>query len=82
MFGASITPEQKAHVEWSHSKMPNDNWAMWSTKNHKDNPEQFNPEVKQKMEYFAGSRHIPQVAAVRFDKSHNIEGGLKKTAGR
>ena len=76
MYGATPTPEQKAHVDWSYSKLPNENWATWSIRNHKQNPDQFTSDVKQEIEHFAGSQHIPDIGNVRFDKEHDLDTGL------
>ncbi|NDD55709.1 hypothetical protein EBZ39_17895, partial [bacterium] len=39
MYGPTPTPEQKAHVDWSYKNLPNENWATWSIRNHKQNPD-------------------------------------------
>ena len=77
MYGAGISPEQKAHVQWASSKMPNENWSLWSTRAHKADPGQFTPEMKEKIEHFAGSQHIPEVSKVRFEKHHDLNAGVK-----
>lgn len=77
MYGAGITPHQSAHVQWAHSKMPNENWSLWAVRAHRQDPSQFTPEVKEKVEHFAGSQHIPEVAKVRFEKGHDLNTGLK-----
>jgi hypothetical protein len=68
--------ESKAHVKWAYSKMPNENWSLWTVRHHRDNPQDFTPEVKSKLEHFAGSAHIPEIANVKFDKTHDLKTGL------
>jgi hypothetical protein len=81
MYGSQITPQQKDHVQWATTKMPNENWSMWTVRAHRANPAQFTPEVKEKIEHFAGSQHIPEVAKVRFDKTHDLDSGMKVLEG-
>jgi len=69
--------EAKAHTDWAYTKLPNENWALWTTRHHRTNPQDFTPEVKQEIEHFAGSQHIPEVANVRFDKTVDLPTGLK-----
>ena len=45
--------EAKAHVDWAHTNLPNDNWAQWTVRSHRDNPEQFNTIHKPKIEAMA-----------------------------
>jgi len=66
----------KEHVAWTYSKMPNENWAFWAVRHHRQDPAAFTPQIKQKIEHFAGSQHIPEVAGVRFDKTHDLHHGL------
>jgi len=69
--------EAKAHTDWAYTKLPNENWALWTTRHHRTNPQDFTPEVKQEIEHFAGSQHIPEIANVRFDKNVDLPTGLK-----
>jgi hypothetical protein len=69
-------PSSKEHTDWAYSKMPNENWSLWTVRHHREKPEDFTPAVKRKIEHFAGSQHIPEVANVRFDKTHNLHSGL------
>lgn len=69
--------EAKVHTDWAYTKLPNENWALWTTRHHRTNPQDFTPEVKQEIEHFAGSQHIPEVANVRFDKNVDLSTGLK-----
>ncbi|NBT58210.1 hypothetical protein EBT16_05450, partial [bacterium] len=76
MYGATPTPEQKAHVDWSYSKLPNENWATWSIRGHRENPSAFTPEVKQKLEHYA-LHPSSDIQNIRFDKSHDLNSGLQ-----
>jgi hypothetical protein len=58
-------------------KMPNSNWGTWVVRNYKQNPEKFH-QVKDHLEHFAGSQHIPDIAAVRFDKTHDFDSGIQQ----
>jgi hypothetical protein len=75
MLGPTLTPEHKEHIEWA-KKLPNSNWQIWATKQYKNNPSAFTSQIKQKIEHFAGSQHIPEIAKVRFGKEHDLESGL------
>lgn len=77
MYGSGITPDQKSHVEWAHSKMPNENWSLWATRAHRADSSKFTPEMKQKVEHFAGSQHLPEVEKLRFEKHHDLDTGVK-----
>jgi len=57
-------------------KMPNSNWGQWVVKNYKTEGKQKLGEMKDHLEHFAGSQHIPEVAAVRFGKEHDFDKGL------
>jgi 8-oxo-dGTP pyrophosphatase MutT (NUDIX family)/GNAT superfamily N-acetyltransferase len=70
-------PDTKVHLDWAYGKMPNENWSLWTVRHHRTSPKDFTPEVKQKIEHFAGSQHIPEIANVRFDKTHNLQQGLE-----
>jgi hypothetical protein len=75
MLGPTLTPEHKEHIEWA-KKLPNSNWQIWATRQYKNNPKSFTPAIKQKIEHFAGSQHIPEISKVRFGKEHDLESGL------
>jgi len=75
MLGPDLKPEHKEHIEWA-KKLPNSNWQIWATKAYKNSPSGLTPETKQKIEHFAGSQHIPEIAKVRFDKDHDIDTGI------
>lgn len=68
--------EAKQHLDWAYTKMPNENWSLWTARHHRNSPQDFTPEVKQKIEHYAGSQHIPEIANVRFDKTHDLKAGL------
>jgi 8-oxo-dGTP pyrophosphatase MutT (NUDIX family) len=77
MLGAdSAKPEHVEFVNWA-SQLPNSNWQTWATKNYRQNPKQFTPEIKQKISDFSSSQHIPNIADVRFDKEHDLNSGIK-----
>ncbi|NDD54145.1 NUDIX domain-containing protein [bacterium] len=76
MYGPTPTPEQKAHVDWSYSKLPNENWATWSIRNHRANPSAFTPEVKEKLEHYA-LHPSSDIQNIRFDKGHDLKTGLQ-----
>lgn len=69
-------PEAKKHVDWAYSKMPNENWSLWTVRQHRLEPKKFDANAISELEHFAGSQHIPDVAAVRFEKHHSLEEGL------
>jgi len=58
-------------------KMPNSNWGSWAIRNYKQDPEKFK-EAKPHLEHYAGSQHIPEIAKVRFDKTHDFDSGLNQ----
>jgi hypothetical protein len=72
-------PEQHHHefANWASKALPNQNWQTWAARHYKNKPEDFTPEVKQELEHFGGSTHIPEVAKVRFDKQHDLHSGMK-----
>jgi hypothetical protein len=72
-------PEQHHHefANWASKALPNQNWQTWAARHYKNKPEDFTPEVKQELEHFGGSTHIPEVAKVRFDKQHDLHTGMK-----
>jgi hypothetical protein len=72
-------PEQHHHkfLNWVLKALPNKNWQTWAARHYKNKPEDFTPEVKQELEHFGGSTHIPEVAKVRFDKQHDLHTGIK-----
>jgi hypothetical protein len=67
---------KKEHLTWAY-KLPNENWSLWTVRHHRDKPEDFTPEVKSTIEHFAGMQHAPEIANLRFDKSHDLPTGLK-----
>jgi HKD family nuclease len=72
-------PEQHHHefANWASKALPNQNWQTWAARHYKNKPEDFTPEVKQELEHFGGSTHIPEVYKVRFDKQHDLHTGMK-----
>jgi hypothetical protein len=72
-------PERHHHefVNWASKALPNQNWQTWAARHYKNRPEDFTPEVKQELEHFGGSTHIPEVSKVRFDKQHDLHTGIK-----
>jgi hypothetical protein len=72
-------PEQHHHefANWASKALPNSNWQTWAARHYKNKPEDFTPEIKQKLEHFGGSTHIPDIAQVRFDKHHDLHTGLQ-----
>jgi GNAT superfamily N-acetyltransferase len=76
MLGPNLTQEHQEHIDWA-KKLPNSNWQLWATRHYKNKPEDFTPEIKQKIEHYAGSQHIPEISNVQFDKSHDLHSGLQ-----
>jgi len=76
MFGRNPEPHHVEFSQWASKKLPNKNWQIWAARNYRANPESFTPEVKQKLEHFGGSTHIPTVAKVKMGKEHSLEHGL------
>ncbi len=77
MLGTDASkPEHQEYIKWATTKLPNSNWQTWATRNYRSNPGSFTPETKQKIEHFAGSTHIPDIANVRFDKQHDLRTGI------
>jgi hypothetical protein len=72
-------PEQHHHefANWASKALPNANWQIWAARHYKNKPEDFTTEIKQKLEHFGGSQHIPDIANVRFDKQHDLHAGIK-----
>jgi hypothetical protein len=72
-------PEQHHYefIKWISKALPNKNWQIWATRHYRKNPQDFTSEVKQELEHFGGSTHIPEVAKVRFDKQHDLHSGVK-----
>jgi hypothetical protein len=75
MLGGDISQHQEAFD--TAKKMPNSNWGQWVIRNYKQNPEKFK-QIKQHLEHFAGSQHIPDIAKIRFDREHDFDSGLNK----
>jgi hypothetical protein len=78
----SITKESekerltKEDISWA-KKLPNSNWKVWATRHYKNKPEDFTSEIKQKIEHYAGSFHIPEISKIRFEKHHDLHFGLQ-----
>ena len=75
MLGGDVSQHQEAFD--TAKKMPNSNWGQWVIRNYKQNPEKFK-QIKQHLEHFAGSQHIPDIAKIRFDREHDFDSGLNK----
>jgi|GEM_PF-3467646 len=80
MYGTNIQPHQEDFVNWATQKLPNGNWQQWAVKNHISNPKQFNDKAIKAIEHYASSKHIPNIANLRFDK-HNVKEGLQAFKG-
>ena len=76
IYGAEIQPHHEEFVKWATKTLPNGNWQEWAVKNHAKDPKQFTEEAKSHINHYAGSKHIPHIAKVRFD-DHNVEQGIK-----
>lgn len=76
MFGQN--PEQHHHefADWASKALPNKDWQIWAARNYKKDPASFTPEVKETLEHFGGSTHIPEVSKIRFDKTHDLNTGI------
>lgn len=74
-------PQAKEHLDWAYGKLPNENWSLWATRHHRDKPEDFTPKVKKQLESFAAKQNIPEIAKVRFDKTHDLNSGLEILKG-
>jgi hypothetical protein len=77
MMGPNPEQHHYEFVNWVSKALPNKNWKLWAARHYKNQPEDFTPEVKQELEHFGGSTHIPEVSKVRFDKQHDLHTGMK-----
>jgi hypothetical protein len=77
IMGCNLEQHHYEFSKWISKALPNQNWQTWAARHYKNKPEDFTPEVKQELEHFGGSTHIPEVAKVRFDKQHDLHTGIK-----
>jgi hypothetical protein len=77
IMGSKLEPHHYEFAKWASKAMPNQNWQTWAARHYKNKPEDFTTEVKQELEHFGGSTHIPEVAKVRFDKQHDLHTKMK-----
>jgi hypothetical protein len=77
MMGTQPEPHHHEFADWASKALPNQNWQIWAARHYRNNPGDFTKEVKQELEHFGGSTHIPEVAKVRFDKEHDLNSGRK-----
>jgi hypothetical protein len=77
IMGCNLEQHHYEFSKWISKALPNQNWQVWAARHYKNKPEDFTPEVKQELEHFGGSTHIPEVAKVRFDKQHDLHTGMK-----
>lgn len=69
-------PKKQEVIDFA-TKLPNRNWGDWVVRNEKQNPGSMTPEHKTAIEHFSGMTHLPKVAAVRFDKTHDFNKGIE-----
>lgn len=76
--------DAKAHVDWAYKTMPNENWALWSVRDHRQNPDNWSEGAKSIIGRMADIVHTePQATELhnlRFDKSHSFVDGLTMLA--
>lgn len=77
MYPEEKRQEAAPFVKWAHQSLPNMNWKTWAVRQHRDKPETFTQDVKNKLQHFGGSTHIPEINDVRFEKEHTLDHGMK-----
>lgn len=64
------------HVKWAYG-LGNENWALWTVRHHRDNPQDFTPMIRRKIARYAKmAKDVPELKDFRFDKTHNLKQGL------
>jgi hypothetical protein len=76
MFGNEAQDHHHQFADWAAKTLPNQNWQVWAAKNYRNNPKSFTKKTKETLEHFSGSKHIPEIASVRFEKDHDLKTGI------
>lgn len=77
--GKLTADDAATHVDWTMNTFPNQDWQRWSVRSHRDAPHRFTAGTKTQLEHFASMvPQSPEIAGIRFDKSHRLDDGLGK----
>lgn len=71
------TPTASEHVTWAVKTFKDPSWTKWSVNAHKNNPELFTPETKQKLEHYDAMRNISnEMKQTVLKPEHDFHSGM------